>query len=112
MIDDFNPNPIQAAPATGSGIPATGMYIPSLEDLEDLKYRKHKKHRKPKTKKAAKKALRKIEKERDKLLYVNGRLSQENEMMKRTIFLAIAVSRRKFDTELAEDFLRMLPTTR
>lgn len=106
MIDDFNPSPFQATPATGSGIPATGMYIPSPEYLEGLMDRKH---RKPKSKKAAKKALRKMEKERDKLLYTNGWLSLENEMIKCAISLAIATSRRKLDTELAEDFLWLLP---
>lgn len=100
MIDNFNFTASQDLPATGSGIPATGMYIPTLNDL------RHRKHRKPKTKKARKRARKA---ERDRFFYAYGRVSLENEMLKRSMFLAIAVSRRQFDAGLAEDFLRLIP---
>lgn len=70
------------------------------------------KHCRPKNKKAAKKALRKAERERDQLLYANGRLDLENEMLKRAFALAISAKRRQLDDDLAENALRVLPPHR
>lgn len=67
------------------------------------------KHRHPKGKKKKKKALKKAEHERDQLLVAYGRVLVENEFLKRSIDLAIAVSRKRYDDGLGDDTLRLLP---
>lgn len=84
-------------------------YVPTTTDYMNLPTLKH---RKPKGKKKALKALRKTEVERDRLLYLNGQLTHENEMMKRAIMLASAANRRKLDDGLSEDILRLCPPDR
>lgn len=98
MIDDFIPTVSQ--PATTADYPSmsNGMYTPPA------------KHRKPKSKKKLRKALKQAEKEREQLIYNNGRLTMENDLLKRSISLAVAVSRRQLDAGLSEDTLRLLPS--
>lgn len=84
-------------------------YVPTTTGYMNLPTLKH---RKPKGKKKTRKALRKTEVERDRLLYLNGQLTHENEMMKRAIQLATAANRRKLDDSLSEDILRLCPPDR
>lgn len=67
------------------------------------------KHRRPKNKKKAKKAMRKAEHERDQILVAYGYVVAENELLKRSMALAVAVSRKRFDDDLGDDTLRLLP---
>lgn len=98
MIDEFIPTASQPATTSDYSNLPTGISIPP------------KKHHKPKSKKKMRKALKQAERERELLIYNNGRLAMENDLLKRSIYLAVAVNRRQLDANLSEDTLRLLPS--
>ena len=96
MLEHFEPIPTTVTNPEGITLPRT------------MQPCRSKKHRHPK-KKAPKKALKKLERERDTLYQANGCLALENSILKRSIMLATAASRRKLDDELANNTLALLP---
>jgi len=105
MIDQFESKINEATPAPEHYTAPPNEYTAWMYDFPM-------KHRKPKGKKATKRALKKAERERDQLLYANGRLTLENEMLKRTFVLSVAAKRRQLNDGLVEDATRLLPPHR
>lgn len=113
MIDDFNVATLTPeAPAEDTALDTNRFtaYIPSM----GMEYPKPRgKKRKKGTKgKRTQEALEKAMRERDQLLYANGRLSMENDILKRVFTLVTAVKREQFDDNLAENAVRLLPPKR
>ena len=100
MLNEFNPNLAENISAAPDAMPVQTCNFPVFTSG---------KHRKPKGKKAAKRALKKTEKERDLLLQDNARLGLENDCLRRSITLAVAVSRQRYNTEIGEHTLALLP---
>ena len=90
-------------------IPTTATNPEGITPPRTMQPCRSKKHRHPKKKKALKKALKKLERERDTLYQANGCLALENSILKRSIMLATAASKRKLDDELTSNTLALLP---
>ena len=97
MVENFDTTITEAVPVQDTPV------APVLPPMYPAK------HRKPKSKKAAKKALKKTEHERNQLIYINGRLTMENDLLKHMIKLSTAASRRNLDTGMTSNTLRLLP---
>ncbi len=90
-------------------IPTTATNPEGITPPRTMQPCRSKKHRHPKKKKALKKALKKLERECDTLYQANGCLALENSILKRSIMLATAASKRKLDDELTSNTLALLP---
>ena len=111
MIDEFGQN-ISTESIPELAEPLVPCLDTSASPFQQESRSKKKKHHKVKGKKALHKALKKAERERDQLLWYSGQLTKENDYLKRSISLAISISRGQFDTDLSENTLRLLPPGR
>lgn len=105
MIDDFNPqSPNEQSSSTWTPLPFATP-IPDFARLE----KKSKKGKRGKKRRGSKKAQRlHLEAERNKLIWQNGYLSKENDMLKYMIVLATAADRRRVNTEIVDSGIKLL----
>lgn len=111
MINEFNPCPAED-PAESTAIapvPFNGCFPLIEAEYRKPKRKKRKKGKKGKRLQEVQEALEKTKWERDQILYVNGWLGMENSILKRTIMLAVAAKRGRFNDNLSADILSVLP---
>ena len=105
MIDDFNPqSPNEQSSSTWTPLP----FATPLPDFSHLE-KKCKKGKRNKKRRGSKKAQRLYQQtERDKLIWQNGYLAMQNDMLKQMIVLATAADRRRVNTEIVDNGIKLL----
>lgn len=86
---------------------------PSIGGFEKLpkKLRKQLKNL-PKSKKKQRKLLKQLQRERDEIIFRNGCLATENQMLKMLILMSIHAKKGSLDDRIAANGLKMLPPGR
>ena len=104
MIDNFAPQPQGEQDSNWTPLP----FATPLPDFSRLE-KKCKKGKRGKKRRGSKKAQRLYQQtERDKLIWQNGYLAMQNDMLKQMIVLATAADRRRVNTEIADNGIKLL----
>lgn len=107
MIDNFDPQPQGEQDSNWTPLPFAAP-LPDFSRLEK-KYKKRKKSKRGKKRNSSKKAQRlRLEAERAKLIWENGYLTRQNEMWKYMVMLAVAADRRRVNTELVDNGVKLI----